>query len=99
VRPCLSSLSHSLCQHSAVCAGADSCLSLPFVSQPLTAGADSCLLSMRSGDPYQYVRTGSYATILAKEASVATAAHSGAWQEPFLRKGAGIKKAARVIYW
>jgi hypothetical protein len=54
---------------------------------------------MRSGDPYQYVRTGSYATILAKEASVATAAHSGAWQEPFLRKGAGIKKAARVIYW
>ena len=54
----------------------------------------------RSGDPYQYVSTGSYATILAKEAAVATAAHSGAWQEPFIRKDAGNKKkAARVIYW
>ena len=58
------------------------------------------LACTRSGDPYQYVRTGSYATILEKEAAVATATHSGAWQEPFLRKSdARLKKVARVIYW
>ena len=56
-----------------------------------------------SGDPYRYVRTGAYATILGNEVAVARLTQSGKWGEPFIRKGADADtkkvKAARVIYW
>ena len=56
---------------------------------------------LNSGDPYQYIRTGNYANILAKESAAENATHSGKWHEMWPRQGGETakKKPARVIYW
>ena len=90
---CMPPVAHLLIPHFTVCPSS-SCWILVVDSQ----FAITC-----SGDPYRYVRTGAYATILGNEVAVAKLTHSGKWGEPFIRKGAdaGTKKvkAARVIYW
>ena len=79
------------------------CLLLQDLLQSCILVVDSQFAITCSGDPYRYVRTGAYATILGNEVAVAKLTHSGKWGEPFIRKGAdaGTKKvkAARVIYW
>lgn len=64
-----------------------------------TLVVDSQLAMTGSGEPYRYIRTGAYATILGNEVACAKLSHSGKWGEPFIRKGAKKVKAARVIYW